>query len=326
MGWSLFQVLGGLAWASLPLFAISCISGTLMIMIQAIFGGDKPLAWVCRIVSVIYGGWLYWDWNSPWNGRDKRSKILFKVLRPILDCAHDYFSPRLIMDFDNSNLLIPTGPIMFGCHPHGILSLGVLSVFGITGGTRIFHEKVTVLTLDLHFYIPLWRELCMALGFASVSSRSYSALLKRRKEIAVVIGGARESLDSRRGEMELTIKRRRGFFRMALKYGATICPVLTFGETDLYHTIQSPMLKRVQEGLLRWMSFAIPVFWGKFGMLPAPLPLVTAIGKPIIVKSVDDPTEENICELQETYIKALIELHEKYRDLSFIKPSKLVIK
>ena len=319
-------VLGGLAWISFPTFAVICMIGTLVITSQAIIGSDEMLTLICRIISVIYGIWLYWDWNSPWSGRDRRNKLIFKLLSPILNCAHHYFSPRLITDFDRSKLLMPTGPIMFGCHPHGILSLGIITNFGVTGGTRIFHENVIILTLDLHFYIPLWRELCMALGFASVNGHSYSELLKRKKEIAVVIGGARESLDARRGVMELTITRRRGFFRMALKYGATICPVMTFGETDLYHTIQSPILRRLQEGLLRWMSFAVPIFWGKFGILPAPLPLVTIIGKPITVKGIDDPTEEDIHNLQGTYIKALTELHGRYRNLGFIKPSKLVIK
>jgi Diacylglycerol acyltransferase len=48
--------------------------------------------------------------------------------------------------------------------------------------------------------------------------------------ITIVVGGAEESLHARPGVLELVLKKRHGFIRMAIETGSLLVPILSFGE------------------------------------------------------------------------------------------------
>jgi len=48
--------------------------------------------------------------------------------------------------------------------------------------------------------------------------------------VTIVVGGAEESLHARPGVMELVLKKRHGFIRLAIDSGSLLVPVLSFGE------------------------------------------------------------------------------------------------
>lgn len=48
------------------------------------------------------------------------------------------------------------------------------------------------------------------------------------------MGGALESLHVVPGTMDIIVKRRQGFVRLACETGASIVPVISFGENDLF--------------------------------------------------------------------------------------------
>ncbi len=54
----------------------------------------------------------------------------------------------------------------------------------------------------------------------------------------LAIGGATESLYAGPGTMDLVLRRRKGFVRVALQTGASLVPVINFGENDVYSTIR----------------------------------------------------------------------------------------
>ena len=51
--------------------------------------------------------------------------------------------------------------------------------------------------------------------------------------ITIVIGGAEESLHARPGVLELVLKKRHGFIRIAIESGSLVVPVLSFGENGI---------------------------------------------------------------------------------------------
>jgi 1-acyl-sn-glycerol-3-phosphate acyltransferase len=111
----------------------------------------------------------------------------------------------------------------------------------------------------------------------------------------------------------LTLKQRTGFFKLALKHGATILPVLSFGEVDIYHQIRRPWLKRIQIVLMEWMTIAIPLFYSRFWLIPDSKKLTSVVGLPITIDQViEDPTLEDVRKLQDRYISALMSLHQKH--------------
>jgi 2-acylglycerol O-acyltransferase 2 len=54
--------------------------------------------------------------------------------------------------------------------------------------------------------------------------------------ITIVVGGAEESLHARPGVMELVLKKRHGFIRMAIETGSLLVPILSFGENGIPRT------------------------------------------------------------------------------------------
>ncbi|PJF19580.1 hypothetical protein PSACC_00614 [Paramicrosporidium saccamoebae] len=305
------SMLSGLVWLSFLGLLLASASLTAGILWLSVFG-EGGMGWLCRVVSLVYAVWLFYDWDTPSNGVGRRSPLVISIMQPVFTYAKSCFSSEIIYDCDLSKLRRDQ-PLMLGCHPHGICSFAVLSNFSLTGGTILRKHPVSILTLQLQFMVPLWRELVIALGFASVSYPSVEARLRAKGDIAIVIGGARESLDSRPGHIELTLRHRTGFFKLALKHGATILPVLSFGEVDIYHQIRRPWIKKIQIALMQWMTIAIPLFYSRLWLIPDSTRLTSVVGSPITVeKAIENPTPEDVKKLQDQYISALLSIHQKY--------------
>ncbi|CAG2118807.1 unnamed protein product [Medioppia subpectinata] len=80
------------------------------------------------------------------------------------------------------------------------------------------------------------------------------------------------------------------------------------------------------------LGFSPPMFHGRgifqynIGILPFRKPITTVVGKPIDVKQVDNPSDEEINELHNKYIKSLKELFEENNEKYGNKDLKLIIK
>ena len=75
----------------------------------------------------------------------------------------------------------------------------------------------------------------MALGICSVSYKSCQHILRSGPgaSLTIVVGGAAESLSAHPGTADLTLKRRLGFIKLAIREGADLVPVFSFGENDV---------------------------------------------------------------------------------------------
>ena len=90
-------------------------------------------------------------------------------------------------------------------------------------------------TLALNFFAPVWREYIMSLGLISASAASIASVLSRGGCVILVPGGAAEAMLSQPGDVyTLFLRKRRGYARLALEHGATLVPVFSFGENELY--------------------------------------------------------------------------------------------
>lgn len=72
-------------------------------------------------------------------------------------------------------------------------------------------------------------------GVCSVSKTSCFNILSQGpgSAITIVVGGAAESLSAHPGTADLTLKKRFGFIKMAIRAGADLVPVFSFGENDV---------------------------------------------------------------------------------------------
>ncbi|KAI7853751.1 diacylglycerol acyltransferase [Circinella umbellata] len=241
----------------------------------------------------------------------------------------DYFPIKLIKEHD----LDPTGNYVFGYHPHGIISMGAFANFATeaTGFSEKFPGIVpNLLTLASNFRLPLYRDLILSLGIASVSRHSCESILSSGpgRSIVIVIGGAAESLSARPGIADLTLKRRLGFIRLAIKHNASLVPVFSFGENDIYEQVdndQGTTVWKVQKKMQSLLGFTMPLFHARgifnydVGIIPFRHPIVTVVGKPIPVPKLEkdqkEPTQEQLLEVQKQYIAGLEDIFNKYKDV-----------
>ncbi|WFD26103.1 hypothetical protein MNAN1_001078 [Malassezia nana] len=224
--------------------------------------------------------------------------------------------------------LDPSRRYLFGYHPHGIFGLGAVNAFATEGcGFSKLFPGITphLLTLRSNFNIPFYRDFLMAAGCASVSRKSCINILNKKpgNSITIVVGGAQESLAAHAGYMGLTLKARLGFVKVALRTGADLVPVLGFCENDIFDQAENKRdtwLYWVQQQLKRLLGFTTPIFIGRgffhpyYGWMPYRVPIHVVVGKPIPVEKKHDFTMEEVHALHDTYVKALFEMWDAYKD------------
>ncbi|XP_030580927.1 2-acylglycerol O-acyltransferase 2-A isoform X2 [Archocentrus centrarchus] len=213
------------------------------------------------------------------------------------------------------------------------LALGVLVAGGFgnfcteaTGFSHLFPGlKPHLLMLPFWFRVPFFRDYIMCGGLVSSCKSSLSYLVSRPEggNVAVIaVGGAPEALDARPGALTLQVRNRKGFIKLALKHGAQLVPVFSFGENELFDQIENPAgspLRRLQNRLQGIMGIAMPLFHARgvfqysFGLVPYRKPIHTVVGKPIPVTQTPSPSSEDIESLHKVYLQSLTELFEQHK-------------
>ncbi|XP_053316396.1 2-acylglycerol O-acyltransferase 1-like [Spea bombifrons] len=282
------QVLSSPPPLTLPLLNILCMSFR-----RTVLCGDFPLAGPCKIMAF-----------------DSSSRAL------------NYFSPQLVKSAD----LDPQHNYLMGYHPHGVLVAGAFANFctNYTGFAELFPGLTPYLhILPFWFRCPFFREYIMSVGLVSASKKSVNHVLTKENggnAAIIVIGGAEEALDAHPGNLTLHILKRKGFIKVAMKRGAHLVPVFSFGENELFHQVPNPkgsLLRSVQEKLQKIMGFSMPLFHARgifqysFGLMPYRKPIHTVVGRPIPVAQTSNPTQEEIESLHQKYLNALQELFEE---------------
>lgn len=244
-----------------------------------------------------------------------------------------YFAEYFPVKLHKTHPLRPTRKYILGYHPHGIISHGAWAAFATEA--LGFSEKFpgitnSLLTLDFNFRLPLYREYLLFMGVQSVSKESMTNLLTRGgsdnegmgRAVTVVVGGAREALEARPKKMNLIIKKRKGFVKVALKTGADLVPVLAFGENDLYDQIDPqdhPWIRRVQGLMLNVWKFTLPVIYGRgifnydVGWMPHRRPMNIVVGKPIPVVQASEPDNAEVDRLHDLYTEELQKIWDRYK-------------
>jgi 2-acylglycerol O-acyltransferase 2 len=163
--------------------------------------------------------------------------------------------------------LDPKGNYIMSYHPHGIISMAAFANFATeaTGFSQQFPGIVpSLLTLASNFRLPLYRDFMMSCGMCSVSRHSCETILRSGpgRSIVIVTGGASESLSARPGTNDLTLKKRLGFIRLAIRNNASLVPMFSFGENDLYEQYDNKkgsLIWRYQKWVQRLTGFTIPL-------------------------------------------------------------------
>ncbi|MCJ1253099.1 diacylglycerol O-acyltransferase 1 [Lignoscripta atroalba] len=285
-----------------------------------------PLFWPLLLPYLLYVLFS----RAPHSGTlSHRSKFLRSM--KLWSLFASYFPARL----HRSQVLPPTRKYIFGYHPHGIISHGAFAAFATEalGFSQLFPGITnTLLTLDTNFRIPLYRDYALAMGLASVSRESCENILSKGgpngegmgRAITIVVGGAAESLDAQPYSLRLVLKKRKGFIKLAIRTGADLVPVLSFGENELYDQVRSdshPLIHKAQIVLKKALGFTIPLFHARgvfnydIGMMPYRRPLNVVVGRPIKVAQHAQPHEAYVDEIHGLYVRELERIWGEWKDV-----------
>ncbi|KAJ3085975.1 2-acylglycerol O-acyltransferase 3, partial [Quaeritorhiza haematococci] len=139
----------------------------------------------------LYAVWAYVDAKTPFEGGTDRARFMRDW--GFWKNFDEYFDAHLVKTVD----LDPQKRYLFGYHPHGIYCYGAWSNFIRDDRfSRVFPGiKLRTSTLDLNFFIPIWRELQLAYGLIGVSAKS----IRNALSLYVDVGGKRMKQE-RKGE------------------------------------------------------------------------------------------------------------------------------
>jgi 2-acylglycerol O-acyltransferase 2 len=223
-------------------------------------------------------------------------------------------------------------PYLFLYHPHGVIAMGVNTALNTNGCD--FDQKFPGLsnrwgvTLNMCFYVPLYREWMLAVGFLGANYATLKSKLLEGDSIVLVPGGAPEALvahtESSKSNptVKLCLARRRGFIRLAQETGAALVPCFGFGENKVFDTLATSSIADAgsssrsaifrswlfagQQALLKACSFSTPILTWPF---PRQQPIDVVVGAPVVMSASDDV---ETCFLK--YEKALRELYDAHKD------------
>ncbi|KAE8231640.1 hypothetical protein CF326_g3342 [Tilletia indica] len=139
--------------------------------------------------------------------------------------------------------------------------------------------------------------------------------------ICIVVGGATESLKAHPGTADLTLRKRLGFIKIAMRNGADLVPVFSFGENDIFSQLAAgDRVHALQKKFQTNFGFTLPLFHGRgifnytIGLMPYRHPIVSVVGRPIHCERNPNPTKAELEEVQRLYIIELMNLWETWKD------------
>ncbi|XP_011562529.3 2-acylglycerol O-acyltransferase 2-A isoform X1 [Plutella xylostella] len=306
------QTLAAAGWIGVVLFGeLVCIFLYFKLLYSSLWWLALLYAvWMLNDVQICHKGGRRFEWVRSWSW--------WQYYR-------DYFPLKLVKS-DDCGDLDPEKNYLFACFPHGVVCAGAFGAFATNalGFRELFPGmKSYMITLGGHFVVPFFRDFIMALGGNAASRESLLELLDGRRRrgscVALIVGGAAEALDAHPGEYKILISRRKGFIRVAMKAGAPLVPVFSFGEPDVFRPVYNPdnsFLRKFQEkfrqvtGISPILPLGRGIFQYSFGLLPLRKSVTTVVGAPMEVVRNADPTDEEVNAVHAEFTKRLTQLFE----------------
>ncbi|KAJ7514989.1 hypothetical protein O6H91_23G067600 [Diphasiastrum complanatum] len=235
-----------------------------------------------------------------------------RVSQFILQNAIRHFPIKLVIEdpdaFDEKRSYV------FAGEPHTIFPLGIISL--LENSNMFCVKNIRILVGSTVSRSPIMRQIWTWMGADSVSREVFRKLLNRGTSVIVIPGGVQECLHMRPGCEVAFLKKRFGFVRIAIQEGSPVVPTFIFNQTKIYSYIKLGYGEWYNK-FSRKVGLAPLWMWGSYlSIIPHRTPLYIAVGKPIEVKKIENPSHEEIAEVHAKYLKAFEELFEKHKEAS----------
>lgn len=231
-----------------------------------------------------------------------------------------YFQMRTLVE--DSVKLDGNSQYMFGLHPHGAHCLGT-QAFHLAPSNPLYLlfprvlEKTHMTCASVMFFLPWVREVLMWYGWIVVSRKNLEKHLAKGSNLGIIVGGEAESILSENGKDKVVLEGRKGFVRLAVRYGVDLVPTYTFHLNETF-TFNLNLLAAPRQWIQKNLKVCLPVLWGRWGTpVPHPAPLLVAVGAPIAVPRREQPggevDEAVVDRIHAQYMDALSKLFESYK-------------
>ena len=199
-------------------------------------------------------------------------------------------------------------------HPHGLLAVtpGIHNAYRITSPEYKPTKFAVANIFHLFPFVRDWMKITHAI------SADYPAIKKTLADesVSIVLGGAKEMHLSNGKNLKLVIRERTGVFKLALQTGTPLVPILTYGESELFPTLDNSFYACFREFVYDMWKLPAPLptitsveNW--LALWDGPLPQVTSyLGKPVYVKKIENPTSAHIEKLRGIYIQRVQDLFD----------------
>ena len=197
-----------------------------------------------------------------------RDEGFIKWALNIIDRFRIKFADHLTKNIEKSFLVTGTlnekGPILYTCHPHGLYGFSWYIHFSACL-TKWPGQRPKLAVHSSLFRIPFVRELMYLNNCIQATEKEILETLEKGESVALVLGGIEELHKTSGERIQLVLKKRNGFLRIAEKAGVPLVPLVTVGENELFPFLESEWLKGTQDFLYSWFHIAIPVpTWKSF--------------------------------------------------------------
>ena len=190
---------------------------------------------------------------------------------------------------------------LFCIHPHGVYTLGALALPDHLPEVRL------CIAPYLYHFAPVFRVFAQLLGvkLGSTGPNDLKRLMeKENSPMAIVPGGFEEATVTCRFTERVYLKTRAGFIKYALRHGYDLVPCFTVGDSDMFSNPQGAWRFRWflnQLSIPAVLPFGFPIL----PLLPKRVHVRLAIGPPLHLPRIENPTREEVEKHRKRYLAAL---------------------
>mmetsp|Transcript_1988 Transcript_1988/g.2669 ORF Transcript_1988/g.2669 Transcript_1988/m.2669 type:complete len:401 (-) Transcript_1988:339-1541(-) len=245
-----------------------------------------------------------------------------------------YFSVRVIQEEAYSE---EKRPRIIVAPPHGIFPYA--SVLSLAVYPSLCGYNAYALATSAALATPIFKQILRGVGVIDADRTTARRALEGKhpnghQTIGISTGGVAEIFNAcypRREPNEVILmKRRKGYLKLAIRTGAEICPCYMYGHTEaLVGFCGFGFIGKLIERISRTVGFAMVLIFGRWCMpIPNRTPLLIVTGKNIQTihyGKPDEPTQDQIDELQQQVCTELTTLFDRYKVLYGWEDKKLVI-
>jgi 1-acyl-sn-glycerol-3-phosphate acyltransferase len=267
-----------LACIALLIGILALFSGTLLVLCLAFYGFYA----LTRDV-----GLLEWIYNRFCSYQESFETIFLQNLQ------------KSFVLRDETN--IPAGPALYICEPHGLISYSwVLHFIYKIHAWPSSSVRPILAAHSMLFQIPFLKDVLESFHFIDSSEEKIKEYLGKGKSVALLVGGIEEMVYNGEQPVQLILKKRKGYARIAKEMNVPLVPLFTKGENELFPSPSFWPWKVFSQILYKTTGLHIPLpswksvkRWSSLLEKPFSTPVETFVLEPIQTTNKQEPEIRN---------------------------------